>query len=770
MSAPLDTKGLDSGLLLNRHFTRAGRDPLALAPFEERIIKGRVLRVPSSWGPGGLAKLSQSVTDQPTKDFLISRAKGLAEDAHKAGLVDEGELVILIDELAWVIGRGMGWVGEESGMWVGVINLHHFCEPVTQRFDLAGLKQAARCLLIAAAGQAVGAGVPGAFSLGWTNGAGFLLVAGIAYDSSRGVGILGNIAAMVLGQSCQTSAQLAGKRPDLAKEEDKSVVLTGLQNAKGRITELPPTSPVSSAAEGDRWLAQTQELLDDATLAVQEWGVLGAYPTAPQPCAECEVWLDPLSTLAEAIPSLQRTDLASHPEIRSSLKAMGLAESQRGAVLTALSSGESILSAGVPEAKAPSLKTALGAWSFHPNAQLMMGSAVSPYVAGVLKHRVHLPAGIPDEFAASVMGAAARFGLTGAEPCIQTTKVEDEPDETALDITATAPEAEAPPVITFEAAPSGEADPQPAIDPDPVSDIEPTDLVETEVAPEAPVAVEPESEVTSLVDTEAETEPETAHDLVQSEPEPLIEEISSPGPSDESPVPTLDLTPPPLPDPILADAAGALGAAGASQAVNHESSEPEPGPKLDLEVEAEVDSETLAVSEEMPSEGDITQLPGEEPTADRPTTFSDEETRAQSPDAPEVSSETPSLDETSTVPCQDGPVAAASCSQDDEMAQSEESFGQPLVTELAWSKSVMIRSHGANVVLHAVRRTPGAPIEASVTAPNLTPFNRSLLDALLGSVNLGLSQGVSLDEYRRSLSQPGLVRDILQTLSELSDR
>lgn len=813
MSAPLDANGMETGAVLSRHFTRAGRDPLVLAPFEERMIEGRSVRVPASWAPGALSKLSRAIGDGSSSDFLTQRAKSLAEAAGETDLLHEHEPEVLADELAWILARGMGWVAEESGMWVGVLNLHHFCEPVTQRFDLAGLRQAGRCLMIAAAGQAKKAGSHGSFSLGWTNGAGFLLVAGIPYDSSRAVGILGCVSAMILGEAALTSARLAERNSSLTQEADKEVVLSGLSHAKAKVAELPPTGQVTPpASDSGRWASQTQEVLNEGVAAVTAYGVLGAYPTAPQSVADAEAWLDPISRLAEAIPTLQVSDLAARPEIRSSLKAMGLAESQRGAVLSAIASGGSILEAGVPESKAPSLKTALGSWSFHPNAQVMMGAAVAPFVAGILQHRIILPDGIPEEFRSMVMSAAQRFGLSGALPYVHGAKVTaaapaspSAPDAVVEEPAAAEPtqeeasvsETEIPDEVTSQPDEEileevaveevvatetlAEGTTASASDPDPVEEVEaeveqivdsslippplPTesepleDQVIEEEAPEAATAdVESASEQTEKVEPQLEEEDSRTEDsdyseqavldpVPESEPErePNFESETQaePGaevdPQAETEETTSDegtdndLNAAPIVGAALAGGIATAAAATVVSTIKEESPESNSSDELVEEtVDSEEEVQPLAETEAAPDTDDIQEPLVEEPglTETTPEHLGQETIFDSGYEAPAPS------------------------------AQFQPTF---------WSKSVNLKSQGVDIVLHAFRRTEGGPLEAAVTTHQLTAMNKILLDSLLTSVNLGLSKGVSIKDYARSITQPGLVRDILRALSDLSE-
>ncbi len=820
MSAPLDANGMETGAVLSRHFTRAGRDPLVLAPFEERMIEGRSVRVPASWAPGALSKLSRAIGDGSSSDFLTQRAKSLAEAAGETDLLHEHEPEVLADELAWILARGMGWVAEESGMWVGVLNLHHFCEPVTQRFDLAGLRQAGRCLMIAAAGQAKKAGSHGSFSLGWTNGAGFLLVAGIPYDSSRAVGILGCVSAMILGEAALTSARLAERNASLTQAADKEVVLAGLSHAKAKVAELPPTGQVTPpAADSGRWASQTQEVLNEAVSAVNAFGVLGAYPTAPQAVAEAEAWLDPISRLAEAIPTLQVTDLAARPEIRSSLKAMGLAESQRGAVLSAIAGGGSILEAGVPESKAPSLKTALGSWSFHPNAQVMMGAAVAPFVAGVLQHRIILPDGIPEEFRAMVMSAAQRFGLSGALPYVHGAKA--------------AVEATAAPTAPAQETPAPEAVTEELIAAEPVQEEASVSETETpeEVTSQATEAIVEEVAVEESVADEPQVEETTASD-----PDPVedVEEVEA----EAEQIEDSSLIPPPLPTesvPVEAQASEEVApeqieaevetesepdqeveAPQEEESVSEESnyseqavldpepapeSEPEPelepepesGPELEPEAEAQPEPEMEEEASHQEAENDFNAVPlvgavlaggavaaavsanqEETPETETPAEAAEETVEPESEVEPAAEAEAaPDTDEpqeplveeaalTETTPENLGQETIFDCGYE---APAPSAHFEPTF----WSKSVNLKSQGVDIVLHAFRRTEGGPLEAAVTTHQLTAMNKILLDSLLTSVNLGLSQGVSIKDYARSITQPGLVRDILKALSDLSE-
>jgi hypothetical protein len=803
MSAPLDANGMETGAVLSRHFTRAGRDPLVLAPFEERMIEGRSVRVPASWAPGALSKLSRAIGDGSSSDFLTQRAKSLAESAGETDLLHEHEPEVLADELAWILARGMGWVAEESGMWVGVLNLHHFCEPVTQRFDLAGLRQAGRCLMIAAAGQAKKAGSHGSFSLGWTNGAGFLLVAGIPYDSSRAVGILGCVSAMILGEAALTSARLAERNPSFAQEADKEVVLSGLSHAKAKVAELPPTGQVTPpAADSGRWASQTQEVLNEAVAAVNAFGVLGAYPTAPQAVAEAEAWLDPISRLAEAIPTLQVTDLAARPEIRSSLKAMGLAESQRGAVLSAIAGGGSILEAGVPESKAPSLKTALGSWSFHPNAQVMMGAAVAPFVAGVLQHRIILPDGIPEEFRAMVMSAAQRFGLSGALPYVHGAKA--------------AVEATAAPTAPAQETPAPEAVTEELIAAEPVQ--EEASVSETET-PEEVTSQATEAIVEEVVVEESVADEPQVEETIASDPDPVedVEEVEAEQIADSS------LIPPPLPTESVPVEAQASEEVAPEQIEAEVETESEPDQEVEAPKEEESVSEESNYSEQAVL--DPEPEPESEPEPDQQPEVASEEEEASHQEAendlnaaplvgavlaggavaaavsanqeetPETETPAEAAEETVEPESELEPAAEAEAAPDtdepqeplvEEAALTEttpENLGQETIFDSGceapapsahfeptfWSKSVNLKSQGVDIVLHAFRRTEGGPLEAAVTTHQLTAMNKILLDSLLTSVNLGLSQGVSIKDYARSITQPGLVRDILKALSDLSE-
>lgn len=826
MSAPLDANGMETGAVLSRHFTRAGRDPLVLAPFEERMIEGRSVRVPASWAPGALSKLSRAIGDGSSSDFLTQRAKSLAEAAGETDLLHEHEPEVLADELAWILARGMGWVAEESGMWVGVLNLHHFCEPVTQRFDLAGLRQAGRCLMIAAAGQAKKVGSHGSFSLGWTNGAGFLLVAGIPYDSSRAVGILGCVSAMILGEAALTSARLAERNPSFAQEADREVVLSGLSHAKAKVAELPPTGQVTPpAADSGRWASQTQEVLNEAVSAVNAFGVLGAYPTAPQAVAEAEAWLDPISRLAEAIPTLQVTDLAARPEIRSSLKAMGLAESQRGAVLSAIAGGGSILEAGVPESKAPSLKTALGPWSFHPNAQVMMGAAVAPFVAGVLQHRIILPDGIPEEFRVMVMSAAQRFGLSGALPYVHGAKpaaqeavapsapaqetpapeavieepIEAEPvqEEASVTETETPEEVTSQPTeaIVEEVAVEESVVDEPQVeetiasDPDPVEDVEDVEEVEAEqiedpslIPPPLPTESEPvEAQASEEVapaqiaaQVETEIEPESEVEAPQEE-ESVSEEsdYSEKAVLDPEPEPEHELQPQSEPEPEFEP-----------EPEPHSSPEPDQQPEVESEDEeashdgAENDLNAAALVGAALAGGAVAAAV----SANQEETPEADAASAAVEETVEPESELEHAAETEAAPDADEPQEPLV----EEAALTEttpENLGQETIFDSGyeapapsahfnptfWSKSVNLKSQGVDIVLHAFRRTEGGPLEAAVTTHQLTAMNKILLDSLLTSVNLGLSHGVSIKDYARSITQPGLVRDILKALSDLSE-
>lgn len=758
MSAPLEPNGMETGAVLSRHFTRAGRDPLVLAPFEERMIEGRSVRVPASWAPGALSKLTREIGEGSSSDFLTHMAKSLADAAGETELLHDHEPEVLADELAWILARGMGWVAEESGMWVGVLNLHHFCEPVTQRFDLAGLRQAARCLMIAAAGQAKKAGSTGSFSLGWTNGAGFLLVAGIPYDSSRAVGILGCVSAMILGEAALTSARLAERSRELVQEADKQVVLAGLSHAKAKVAELPPTGQVTPpGSDSGRWASQTQEVLNEAVSAVSAHGVLGAYPTAPQAVEEAEAWLDPLSRLAEAIPTLQVSDLAARPEIRSSLKAMGLAESQRGAVLTAIASGGSILEAGVPETKAPSLKTALGSWSFHPNAQVMMGAAVAPFVAGVLQHRIILPDGIPEEFRATVMSAAQRFGLSGALPYVHGSKVVEEEEVPAPAPVEVEAPAETTPVFAVEDAIDLETDVETPFESAPAPIVEEESAVEP-VEPEVAAELEPIQEAVEVVDLE----PALDSSLVPSPLPTVIEEIQSPD-LDEEPVSVVE--PEPELEPVAAEPevepvtesedVPVDEAAYSEQAVldPEPAEEPDPAPE---QAEGKEDSFDPA-----PTVGTVVGagLAAAAVGAVAASSQEEEETESVEPSPAELVEE-PVITETTPEGLGQETIYDSGYEALAPSAQYQSTF---------WSKSVNLTSQGVDIVLHSFRRKEGGPLEAAVTTHQLTAMNKILLDSLLTSVNLGLSRGVSIKDYARSITQPGLVRDILKALSDLSE-
>lgn len=800
MSAPLNGPEA-SAALLNRHFTRAGRDPLALAPFEERLLLGRVIRLPSSWGPGGLIKLAKAVNSQPSSAYLVQVAREHAEAAHEAGFLNVEEHLTLVDELAWVLGRGMGWVGQDSGVWVGTVNLHHFCEPVTQRFDLAGLRQTCRCLLIAAAGRAAQEGRPHAHSLTWTNGAGFLVVSGIAYDSSRGVGILGSIAAMILGQSCLTLADLAARKPDLANPAAKQVVLGGLNNAKTRAADLPPTASVASPADSDRWQAQTQELLEEAIKAIESKGTISPYPTSPQPCPENEEWLDPISTFAEAVPTLQQPDLASRPEIRSSLKAMGLNEQQRGAVLSALSSGESILAAGVPEAKAPSLKTALGAWSFHPNAQLMMGSAAAPFVAGSLKHRIHLPSGIPEDFVASVKGAASRFGLTGAEPFIQEAGggALSVPSAAASGGKEEAPSAEAP----LPAEPKQEEPQQSAPEPEPETapsvDADREGEASTALTPEVqqksaeePIPVEEASPVPQPAEPDSSHEPasQLAEEVEEpealdaapvqestgeTEPSPLQAEAapdqSEPMEEGEVPAPQNEPTPLPVESEVSSEALPVLSEESeAAEVVNGEATEPE-------QVEAQADPTPLVQDEPLTEEAAVE---GAAEAETQPTDLVEEVVGAEAPALDAIEGEAapesgPDLEEPEADPThlreevELEPAAEAAPEPPAAPRLTLSEFDEPRVTltPCAWSRSLKVASSSGAFTVHAAREDSNSPLFIGVTASSLPPLSRALLDASLAAINLGLSKGITIEEYRRTITEPSLMRDILAAVSKL---
>ena len=823
MSAPLDANGMETGAVLSRHFTRAGRDPLVLAPFEERMIEGRSVRVPASWAPGALSKLSRAIGDGTSSDFLTQRAKSLAEAAGEAELLHDHEPEVLADELAWILARGMGWVAEESGMWVGVLNLHHFCEPVTQRFDLAGLRQAGRCLMIAAAGQAKKAGSHGSFSLGWTNGAGFLLVAGIPYDSSRAVGILGCVSAMILGEAALTSARLAERNSSLTQEADKEVVLSGLSHAKAKVAELPPTGQVTPpASDSGRWASQTQEVLNEAVSSVTAYGVLGAYPTAPQSVAEAETWLDPISRLAEAIPTLQVSDLAVRPEIRSSLKAMGLAESQRGAVLSAIASGGSILEAGVPESKAPSLKTALGSWSFHPNAQVMMGAAVAPFVAGILQHRIILPDGIPEEFRSMVMSAAQRFGLSGALPYVHGAKataaapassaapdavieepaaaepIQEEASVSEIEIpdeVTSQPDEEILEEVAVEEAVATETlvEEATASDPDPVEEVEA--VVEqiddsSLIPPPLPIESEPleaqviEEEATELTQRDVESTSEPIEEVES----PLEEEDSKTEESDYSEQAVLDPEPEPEPE-------QEPNFDSESEPESEPESETETQPEPEAEVEPQAETEETTAVEGADNDLNAAPIVGAALTGGIATAAAAAVVSTFKEESPESDSSDESVEETVESEDEVQPLAETEVVPDTDEIQeplveepgltetTPEHLGQETIFDSGyeapapsaqfqptfWSKSVNLKSQGVDIVLHAFRRTEGGPLEAAVTTHQLTAMNKILLDSLLTSVNLGLSKGVSIKDYARSITQPGLVRDILKALSDLSE-
>lgn len=850
MSAPLNGSEA-SATLLNRHFTRAGRDPLALAPFEERLLLGRVTRVPSSWGPRGLIKLAKELKNQPASSYLVQAAIEHAETASEAGFLTEDERLTLVDELAWVLGRGMGWVGQDSGVWVGTVNLHHFCEPVTQRFDLAGLRQTCRCLLIAAAGRAAKEGRPHAYSLNWTNGAGFLVVSGIAYDSSRGVGILGSIAAMILGQSCLTLADLAGRKPELANPAAKQVVLGGLNNAKGRAADLPPTASIASSADSDRWQAQTQELLEEAVKAIEAKGTISPYPTSPQPCDENEEWLDPISTFAEAVPTLQLPDLASRPEMKSCLKAMGLNEQQKGAVLSALSSGESILAAGVPEAKAPSLKTALGAWSFHPNAQLNMGSAVSPFVAGALKHRIHLPAGIPEDFVSSVIGAASRFGLPGAIPFVQQTEggdgaaagvrtaepmedvpAEEKPDPAAADMeqpvepvmeapvmeaavlpSTVAPEERA--AVYESSASSHEDDKEPAlqqqeapISVEPVSPL-PKDVMELKT-PEASLSPQPgkeeqagQEEIVStpcpsadLIEEEQEGPgtPEESQAAVEPAPEAVVsEEVKADEPSQaEGPAPEVEESSDLPHEPALESAPEEVVSDEVKGEEPSLAEVPEPEAKEPAEVQlaATVKEALDAPATDEPASPETSQIEAAQSASDAlkgdpvPLVMLGEDGSLPGalPEEPEPDAE-PAMVEETQKPVEQGvqddvsdPAAEATLQAGDAgtivpvpSRVSLPEFDEPRVvlTPCAWSRSLKVASSSGEFTVHAAKEDASSPLFIGVTASSLPPLSRSLLDASLASINLGLSRGITVEEFRRAITEPSLMRDILAAVSKL---
>lgn len=811
MSAPLNGSEA-SATLLNRHFTRAGRDPLALAPFEERLLLGRVTRVPSSWGPRGLSKLAKELKNQPASSYLVQAAKEHAETASEAGFLTEEERLTLVDELAWVLGRGMGWVGQDSGVWVGTVNLHHFCEPVTQRFDLAGLRQTCRCLLIAAAGRAAKEGRPHAYSLNWTNGAGFLVVSGIAYDSSRGVGILGSIAAMILGQSCLTLADLAGRKPELANPATKQVVLGGLNNAKGRAADLPPTASIASSADSDRWQAQTQELLEEAVKAIEAQGTISPYPTSPQPCDENEEWLDPISTFAEAVPTLQLPDLASRPEMKSCLKAMGLNEQQKGAVLSALSSGESILAAGVPEAKAPSLKTALGAWSFHPNAQLNMGSAVSPFVAGALKHRIHLPAGIPEDFVSSVIGAASRFGLPGAIPFVQQT---EGGDGAAAGVRTAEPMEDVP---AEEKPDPAAADVEQPVEPVMEAPVMEAAVLHSTVAPEERAAVS---------ETSASSHEDDKELALQQQEAPISVEPVSPLPEDVMELKTLEAslspqpgneekagqeetvsTPCPSPD-LIEEAQEGPGTPEESQAAVEPGPEevvsdevkgeepslaevPEPEVKEPAEVQlaATVKEALDATATDEPASPETSQIEAAQSASDAlegdpvPLVMLEEDGSLPGalPEEPEPDPE-PAMVEETRKPVEQGvqddvsdPAAEATLQAGDAGTTvpvpsrvSLPEFDEPRVvlTPCAWSRSLKVASSSGEFTVHAAKEDANSPLFIGVTASSLPPLSRSLLDASLASINLGLSKGITVEEYRRAITEPSLMRDILAAVSKL---
>lgn len=703
---PQNAQGTGQGPLeFPRYFTRAGRDPLTLVQFETRLVEGSEMKAPSPWSPESCAMLAGAAGPEGAHDWLLEQGRAMAALAAEQGLLSSASQDGFADEAALMLAKGMGWLGEQGGSHVGVLNLLRFCEPVTCVFDLAGLRQAVRLMATAAAARACAAGTPHSFSVGWTNLAGMFLGSSISYDSSRGVGIGGNLAAMILGEASLQSSRLAQARPDVLSPSHQELVLAGLKQARQAIENLPPTSSTAPPnPEPNRWLMEAASTLDAAVLGVTSFGILGPVPVSPTLPADALKWLDPLALGAEAVRTLQLSNLATRPEIKSALRALGLSESQKPPVLLALESGANLIEAGVPAEKAPSLRTATGSWSFHPNAQLQMAAAAAPFVAGVLAHRVHLPAGVPPEFSDAVLATAGRLGLNGVVLA------------TGDDAAVSEPEADAAlPEAAEEAVVSPEPDQAPVLE-----DMgQPGEASAAADAPAEPVMEEPiQQPGWELAAAGTAGAALAGAALAASRTTEAAEDVAAE-------VPTTPEAPPVQPEAEVAE-------------------ESAPEPEQPLEETAQPDAgETSAAAEMQETE----QQEAEQQEAEQPA--------AELPEAEEPAAE-PSAAE--------HPEQASEASSDlGADAQIKPAAAQPSL-EVRDARSIRTESDGQKVLIHILASPEGRPMEVAATAYAASPAERTLLDSFCQALSVGLASGVPLSAFANEITQPSLVRDVLAAL------
>jgi hypothetical protein len=401
--------------------------------------------------------------------------------------------------------------------------------------------------------------------------------------------------------------------------------------------------------------------------------------------------------------------------------------------------------------KASALRTALGGWSFHPNAQISMASAVAPFVAGVLRHRVILPAGVPQEFSSSLREYADRLSLPGlsfVEPpstagTVQTLEIPSSvgEEEAAPDPLASGlAEAQAEELQAFEEtaqAPLPEALEAEAVEAEVATVAETRELTETtghslesEPERETSSALEESSvEAEAAEGTQPEGGPSTSEDLEPQEAnleapatEELVAEVHEPAEIEAELVEAEEVEEAPTPK---------------------ESSDPEPveeGSPMSIGqlIQASMASAPTEPAAAMVTERIAVSLPAEEEEGSILPSDEDDEAEVVSSEETPEGEDSVEL-EVEWVP----PVARPSRAIESRTVKADEGLF-------------------VHVVPQAGRQAP----VVLVTALGLPPAERSLLDALAQAVTVGLGRGADIEDYVGAIKTPEIAGKVLEAVRD----
>jgi hypothetical protein len=340
---------------------------------------------------------------------------------------------------------------------------------------------------------------------------------------------------------------------------------------------------------------------------------------------------------------------------------------------------------------------------------------------------------------------------------------------------------EAPPVVEVASEVEGETE-EAALVQEEASEveaaIEEAALVEEEAPAEA-VGVDAPSEEASIEDAA-----------------PLAEPVAEESPTEEAVVE--EVTPSEIPPAIPgvnweAAAAGTVGAAVVGAALtsrpeetpapgaessSDEASDPEEAIAEPQEAAADLTSAESVELVEAPLHPQEVGVDGAEPEAQSDLAPSNEleavelasplEVVAEEGQEPEAAESTlPAVPAVAVVPSKtpdlvDLEEPADAPALDPELPAQEEVEGalEPLATQ-----TFRLNRDSGRHLVHAITDESGRLVEVALTSRDLGPNVRALVDSWCMAVSVGLQKGASIQDFKKEITQPGLVRDILDLLA-----